>query len=183
MNRERYYRGMTLDEAIEAATRNQDFWRGTRRLARVPPELQQALASLPGTRHLLALSEDWCTDAVNTLPIIARLIEEAPNVDLRVVPRDANPDLMNAHLTRGTRSIPVVIVYDETFTELGWWGPRPSVLQQWHYDVGQLLESKERGLKKREWYARDRGASTAREFFDLLRALAVKGTAHGSVSG
>jgi hypothetical protein len=52
------------------------------------------------------LSEDWCGDAVNSVPYLARLAELAPNLDLRVLARDENPDLMDAHLTRGSRSIP-----------------------------------------------------------------------------
>jgi len=51
------------------------------------------------------LVEDWCGDAVNTLPVIGRLAEHASNIELRVVGRDANLDLMDAHLTNGSRSI------------------------------------------------------------------------------
>ncbi|MGH7713649.1 MAG: thioredoxin family protein, partial [Gemmatimonadaceae bacterium] len=41
-----------------------------------------------------------------------------------VLSRDANPDIMNAHLTGRPRSIPVVIALDGNRMEHGWWGPR-----------------------------------------------------------
>lgn len=162
----------TLDAFIESATKNQDFWRGVRRLARVDPQLRARARDIPGTWHLLCLAEDWCGDAVQSLPVVARLIEEAPAIELRVVRRDLNDDLMQAHLTRGTRSVPVIMVLDGAFRERGWWGPRPSVLQAWHYERAPMVEPAERSRYKREWYARDRGASIAREVLELLETAA-----------
>jgi hypothetical protein len=102
------------------------LWRNAARLTRVPDDAVARAAAVPGTWHLLALSEDWCGDAVNTLPHVARLADQAPNLDLRVLARDENLDLMDAHLTGIARAIPVVIVYDAEFVERGWWGPRPT---------------------------------------------------------
>jgi hypothetical protein len=121
------------------------------------------LAAIPGRWHLLVMVEDWCGDAVNTLPLLARLAELAPNVELRVIGRDENADLMDAHLTNGARSIPVVMVLDEDYEERAWWGPRPSALQQWVVDEGMALEKGERYRHVRTWYARDRGRTTVDE--------------------
>ena len=63
-------------------------------------------------------------------PYLARLQEALPNFELRVLSRDENPDLMDAHLTNGTRSIPVVMILDQEFREVAWWGPRPRPLQE-----------------------------------------------------
>ncbi|MCC6319659.1 MAG: thioredoxin family protein [Gemmatimonadaceae bacterium] len=168
----RWFVAASLDAFIDAAETNQEFWRGVRRLARVDALLRARARDVPGAWHLLCLAEDWCSDAVQALPVIARLIEDAPAIDLRVVGRDLNEDLMQAHLTRGTRSIPVVILLDGGFRECGWWGPRPSVLQAWHYEQGPKVEPAERLRYKREWYARDRGVSIAREVLELLETAA-----------
>ena len=88
---------------------------------------------------------------------------------LQKLPRDANPDLMDAHLTNGrSRSIPVVIVYDERFREIGWWGPRPEEIQAWILSEGLAMPSPERYKVVRRWYAKDRGRTTLAE---LLRVL------------
>ncbi len=135
---------------------------------RLPEEVVEAARALPGGWRLVALSEDWCGDAVNTLPVIARLAEEV-GWDLRVLGRDDNPDLMDAHLTNGrSRSIPVVIVYDEDLEEIGWWGPRPGEIQSWVLGEGLSLSSPERYKVIRRWYARDRGRTTLRELIALV---------------
>lgn len=123
---------------------------------------------MPGTWHLAALSEDWCGDAVNILPVVAGLAREA-GWDLRVFGRDDNLDLMDAHLTNGSsRSIPVVILYDEDFTEVGWWGPRPREIQEWVMKEGLSMPSPERYKKVRGWYARDRGRTIVEELLELF---------------
>jgi ADP-heptose:LPS heptosyltransferase len=121
--------------------------------------------------------EDWCGDAVNTVPHLARLAERAPNLDLRVVGREDNPDLMDAHLTNGSRSIPVVIALDSAFVEHGWWGPRPSELQLWATTVGKTMEKDERYRYVRTWYARDRGRTTLDEVVTLLARAAERDVA------
>lgn len=158
----------TLDEFIDVALTNQDFWRGARRLAKVSPDVQPRLDAIGTPWRLLALTEDWCLDAVNTLPVVQRLVEMSPHLELRVLPRDANPDLMDTHMTGASRSIPVVMLLDEAGLEYGWWGPRPSQLQQWYLEVGRAMEKGAKNLSVRQWYARDRGASTVAEILSLI---------------
>lgn len=166
---------MTLDEFVGKARKHKEFWEGVRRTARVSDDLVERGRSLPGTWRLLALAEDWCTDAASTLPVLQRLVEAAPNLELRVLARDENPDLMDAHLTGTSRSIPVVILLDEEGRERGWWGPRPAVLQHWFTGEGQALTKEERNLQKRTWYARDRGVTTVREILALVEGVAATG--------
>jgi hypothetical protein len=106
------------------------LWRGLYNLARVP---DWALAAVPpgSGRKLLVIAEDWCGDASNTVPIIARLADLVPSLELRVISRDQNLELMDAYLTDGSRSIPIVIALDDRFREVGHWGPRPTQLQAW----------------------------------------------------
>jgi len=130
--------------------------------------------SIPGAWHLLALTEDWCGDAVNTLPAVARLAAAA-GWDLRAMSRDENPDLMESHLTGESQAIPVVMVLDEDLRELGWWGPRPSELQEWVLAEGMQMESGDRYKEARRWYARDRGLTTIRELCHILSRGACLG--------
>ncbi len=174
--RARFDAAPTLEAFLPTAVKNADLWSTTARLAKVPDDGVARVAALGGRYHLLVLSEDWCGDAVNSVPYVARLAESAPNLDLRVLPRDENLDLMDAHLTAAARSIPVVLVYDDAFAEHGWWGPRPSELQAWVMGPGQAIEKDARYKDVRTWYARDRGRSTLAELVALLERVAGHGT-------
>nr|MDQ6924758.1 thioredoxin family protein [Candidatus Eremiobacteraeota bacterium] len=169
--RARFEAAPTFEAFLPAAVKHADLWRTTARLAKVPDEVVARVAALGGRYHLLVLSEDWCGDAVNSVPYIARLADLAPTLDLRVLARDENLDLMDAHLTHGSRSIPAVLVYDDAFAERGWWGPRPSELQAWVLGPGHALEKEARYKEVRTWYARDRGRSTLAEIVGLLEQV------------
>jgi hypothetical protein len=175
MDRQRFEEAPTFVEYLEGVEKNRDLWHEVYRRVRLAESAVARAKDLGGAWRLLALSEDWCGDAVNTLPVVARLSEEA-GWPFRVLGRDANPDLMDAHLTGGrSRSIPVVIVYDENFQEVGWWGPRPSQLQAWVRDEGLAMPSPERYKVIRRWYARDRGVATVDEVLDLMRPVVARG--------
>jgi len=172
LDKDRYDSAPTFEQYLEGVDRNKELWHAVYDRAEIPPDLiVAARAGGPGWR-LLALSEDWCGDAVNTLPVIARLAREV-GWDLRVLSRDASPDLMDAHLTNGrSRSIPVVIVYDESFREVGWWGPRPGEIQEWILGEGLAMPSPERYKVVRRWYAKDRGRTTVTELLEVLARAA-----------
>jgi hypothetical protein len=170
----RYEAAPTFDGFVAAAQANKELWTTMYRLARVPESFVERVRSLPGRLHLLVLNEDWCGDSVNTLPAIAKLVSLVPEkLDLRVLGRDANPDLIDAHLTGTSRSIPIVIVLDDAYVERGWWGPRPRELQAWAVGPGRALEKAERYREIRRWYARDRALSTLEEVVALMEKAAI----------
>jgi hypothetical protein len=168
--RERYLGAPEFETMLAAAEKNAELWAAVWRRAVVPEEFVRRVAALGEAWHLLVLSEDWCGDAVNTVPVVARLAELTPNVDLRVLARDENLDLMDAHLTGRSRSIPVVIALDAEFEEHGWWGPRPAELQRWVLGPGRELEKEARYREIRSWYARDRGRTTLEEVVGMVEA-------------
>jgi hypothetical protein len=138
------------------------LWRGLYNLARVP---DWAPAAVPAgsSRKLLVIAEDWCGDASNTVPIVAKLADMIPSFELRVIARDQNPDLMDQYLTDGSRSIPIIIALNDDFEELGHWGPRPTQLQAWVMANRTTTPKAELYPQVRKWYARDRGETTLRE--------------------
>ena len=159
---------------LETVEEYPDLWRGVYRHARVgPAALARAEALAPGWK-LLALSESWCGDAANTLPVLAALADQASTLELRVLGRDAHPALMDAHLTGGAaRSIPVVMLLGPDGREHGWWGPRPAELQAWVLAEGLALDTDARYKKVRTWYARDQGRTTLDEVLTLLEQVAA----------
>lgn len=173
MDHARYESGLTFPDFLATAVKNAELWRMIAARAEVPDEVTREVATLRGDWHLAVLNEDWCGDAVNTVPVIARLAERVSNLDMRIFGRDANPDLMNAHLTGESRSIPAAILYDDDFVERGWWGPRPRELQSWVKGEGMSLDKEDRYRQIRTWYARDRGATTLREVVEMIRTAAL----------
>lgn len=165
----RYASAPTFPAYLDSVVKNSTWWQDTYRLAKVGEEDIMRANALPIAWKLLALSEDWCGDAINILPYVARLAEAAPTkLELRVLGRDANPDIMNAHLTGTSRAIPIVSALDRTFAEHGWWGPRPRELQEQTLGEWWTLPKDERRLRIRTWYARDRGRQVLNEILQLL---------------
>jgi Thioredoxin len=172
--RDRYENAPDFGEYLETVRENEALWHGVSHRVKIAEDFLQAARAIPQKWHLLALSEDWCGDAVNTLPVIAALVDEVPNLDLRILLRDENLDLMDTHLTAGkSRSIPVVMVLDDEYQERGWWGPRPGPLQEWVVGEGLAMDSAERYKEARRYYARDKGRTTLEELLGLMTEAAT----------
>lgn len=154
---------------VAASTEHCGLWVGVHKFARLP-EWSNGLDLGATPRRLLVLAEDWCGDASNTIPVLAKLVEQVPGLELRVLRRDEHPEVMDQYLTNGARSIPIVIVLDADFMELGHWGPRPTELQAWVMANRDSLPKGELYPQARKWYARDRGESTLREVLAAARA-------------
>ncbi len=172
----RFDAGMPFAEFVTRARENADLWASQWRRAAIPQSVRDRVAAIPGSWRLLVLLEDWCGDAVNTIPVLARLAEDSPNLSLRVIGRDEHPDVMDRHLTNGSRSIPMVLLLDETGGLCGAWGPRPAVLQSWVLGEGRALEKAARYKQVRTWYVRDRGATTLEEIAELLESASAVAT-------
>lgn len=134
-------------------------------------ELESKLKTLNKHYIWLTLTEAWCGDAAQCLPIINRIAEESHNIEFCLVLRDDYPELMDRYMTEGAKSIPKLICLDpEDYTVLGSWGPRPEPAQQ------LLREYKANPTKPKEefyqdlhlWYAKDKGITLQQEFLSLL---------------
>lgn len=143
-----------------AAPEHRGLWEGIGKL-HTPRDPTLGLSLPPGSR-LLVIAADWCGDAVNTIPALQNWAV-AKGIELRVIDRDTWPQVMDHYLTGTARSIPIVIVLDPTFHELGHWGPRPTALQEWVIANKPTMEKSLRYKEIRKWYAKDRGETTVRE--------------------
>jgi hypothetical protein len=164
---------LSFDAFLAASAQHKGLWEGVYQIARLP---EWATGSLPAgvARKLLVIAEDWCGDASSTVPILAKLAATVPGLELRVILRDQNPDVMDRYLTNGSRSIPIVIALDEEFRELGHWGPRPRELQAWVMENRLKIPKAELYPQVRQWYARDRGETTLREVLATAGVAAAK---------
>ena len=173
----RYCDGETFAEFLVRPIKDHDLWVALYKRVSIPIEISASVEALGGHWHLLVLSEDWCGDSVNIVPIVAKLAESVSNMDMRILARDENLDIMDSHLTGTSRSIPVIILLNQKFQDCGWWGPRPRELQKWVMEKGMLLPRDERYREVRTFYARDHGLTTMHELVEMLEQCCRKSPA------
>ena len=128
------------------------------------------IASRTSEKELwLVFSETWCGDAAHNLPFIAKWAAHA-GVDLRIILRDENTELMDEFLTGGGRSIPKLVRLNENFEVLGTWGPRPTPLMEEYakWKAQPEFDYKEWTMFAQDWYNKDKGASLKADFTALL---------------
>ena len=117
--------------------------------------------------HILAITEDWCGDAMLNNPIV-RKVAEAANVEVRTVLRDGDTDLIDRYLTNGGRAIPIYLLMNESGDVIAKWGPRAPELQQFVMEGRAQLPDKEDPAFEEEskaFYKKLRKAYTDRPAF------------------
>ena len=120
----------------------------------------------------MVLTEDWCGDSAQNLTYIAKIAEINPKIDLRILFRDDNLDIMDLYLTNGTRSIPKLVAFDENGNELFRWGARPAKAQELVNELKSKGFSKDEYIEKLHlWYAKDKGQELEKEFIQILESL------------
>jgi hypothetical protein len=147
-------RGLPYARYREGVTRNGDVLDEVWREPACRAEDLEVLRRLPPLR-VLAIGEDWCPDVFHTLPTWARLAEELPAWELRVYPRDENPDLMEAFLWKGeAQRIPVYAFYDKAGRLQTWWSGRSAPAERALQEAlagrayGDLAEDERKELAK-----------------------------------
>lgn len=163
--------GFTWDDYLDHEVQeHRELWQGVYRRATTPVWTLEALEDMGRHWKLLAIAEDWCGDASNLVPVFGRLARDSEWIDLRVVKRDEHPELMDMYLTKGSRSIPIVVIMDEALAPVGRWGPRPVELQKFviHEKRAGERSSQDIYRETRRWYAKDRGRTALREMLAIM---------------
>lgn len=138
---------------------------------KIPEAVATAFKNTSSKQQWLVLTESWCGDAAQSMPAMQKVADLAEGITLSVVLRDEHPELMDAFLTNGSRSIPKLIVFDtEKNKVITSWGPRPSVATKMVNDFkaahGALTPEFKRDLQV--WYTKDKGQNI---FEDLARLI------------
>jgi hypothetical protein len=159
------------DEMIDYTKMNVQRMKRLDKQVSLSNELQQALEQVEKQWIWLVLTEAWCGDAAQNVPVIAKMAAQNDNISLKFILRDEHLDIMDQYLTNGGRSIPKVICLDaETLHSLGSWGPRPAPAQEkamaWKDDPE--IDKKEWAEKLHKWYADDKTSEIQDEFNDLI---------------
>ena len=118
----------------------------------------------------LVITEGWCGDAAQNIPVIEKIAAETANIETRYVLRDENLELMDAHLTNNARSIPKLIALDaETLEKLGSWGPRARAAMEYFYEMKAASVEKPQMMENlQRWYNQNKEQAIQAEFELLL---------------
>ena len=163
--------GQDHSEAMVAYTRmNMQRMRRVEKTTVLQDELVQKMLSLQTPMVWVILTEAWCGDAAQSIPAIVKIADASPIVEVKLLLRDENPELMDAYLTNGGRSIPKLIALRaDTLEVLGTWGPRPEAAQELVVQAkANNLPFNEMAEKLHGWYAKDRSRTLQQEFLQLM---------------
>lgn len=121
-------------------------------------------------QYWLVISEQWCGDASQIVPVMGKIAESSDGkIEMKLILRDDYPELIEAHLTNGGKSVPKLIQLDSEFNLVKDWGPRPNgaqeIVDDWKKDPTGKPHYAETLHK---WYAMDKQQKTTSELLDFI---------------
>jgi len=124
----------------------------------------------------LVLTEGWCGDAAQNIPVLNKIAEATENIDLKIVLRDEHLPLMDLFLTNGGRSIPKLIALDKDNNVIDSWGPRPTTATKMVADYKEKNGALDPEFKEnlQVWYNKDKGKSVQEDFVNLVLKLSTQ---------
>ncbi|WP_338792424.1 thioredoxin family protein [Bernardetia sp. Wsw4-3y2] len=174
--------GDNRPEILEYTNTNMYRMNRLDKTTKVNENVKNALATISSNEkyYWIVLTESWCGDAAQIVPVMNKIAEEAgEKLEIRFLLRDENPDLIDEFLTGGGRAIPKLIFVKEEKNKqlkiLNSWGARPAEAQK------LVVEYKERVRQNPKledfkgfaeslhgWYAKDKTQHTQNELAELL---------------
>ncbi len=160
------------DERTHYSELNESRMRRLDKTMKITDENIVKLNSLNKHYIWLVLTESWCGDAAQILPILNKMVVQSDGkIDMKLILRDEHEELMNHFLTNKGKAIPKLIIIDkETGSVSGDWGPRPQgaidLIENYKEKLGVIDETAKADLQL--WYLHDKGVSTQNEIIQLL---------------
>jgi hypothetical protein len=162
------------EDYLEYAKMNLQRMRRLEKTTVLTERLKKAIENLKTPLELIALTEGWCGDAAQNIPVFHAMTKLYPTkLKLHLLLRDENLEIMDRYLTDGGRAIPKLIInHAETQEELSVWGPRPQACQQIMLHLktqGADLKTKAEAIHG--WYAKDKTQSMQAEIASVFEKL------------
>ncbi len=139
----------------------------------VNESLKNQLSNLKSNYTFLTITEGWCGDSAQIVPVIEKMATLSNNIRSFYILRDDNPEIMDLLLTNGARSIPIIICVNDDTGEVVWkYGPRPVE------GFAIVNEAKAAGKTKEQWseelhlwYGRNRQAAIESEMQSRIEKM------------
>lgn len=161
------------EERIEFTRLNDHRMNRVEKQFKTSDELNLRLNNLQCDQIWIILLESWCGDAAQSLPVIAKIAEATPNIELKIILRDEHPEIMDQYLTNGGKAIPKLICFDKhSGDEIGSWGPRPEGIQELvkEFKTSNPDASHEEFVSNLHlWYGKDRGKMIQQDFTKVIQ--------------
>ncbi|WP_035727103.1 thioredoxin family protein [Eisenibacter elegans] len=136
-------------------------------------KVQAAAARIQSPQTWLILTEGWCGDAAQNIPLLVKIARSNPLITVKLLLRDEHLDVMDAFLTDGGRAIPKLIILNEALEVLADWGPRPNTAQMMAKEFKAQPDGdfKVFAAQLHKWYADNKGQELEQELEALLQKL------------
>lgn len=154
------------------------------------------LARIQKPLKLAVLTEEWCKDCQMNIPILMRMAQTNPNLDLRLFTRKDWIGFKKYLADQGILSIPTLVILEEAYKQLGVWVERPKAVAEavdrWHEAHPEVEEMRHRfdidaaekqaklhafsdelTAEMRQWYDAGLQSETVREVTELLETAAT----------
>ncbi|WP_109851328.1 thioredoxin family protein [Aquimarina sp. AU58] len=136
----------------------------------IPEPSKQVFRDMKEKQTWLVLIESWCADGAQTIPVLNKIAEASPAIDLKILLRDDNPEFMDLFLTNGTRSIPKLVIVDHNSNVLNTWGPRSQVATNmvlaYKKENGKIDDTFKKSLQV--WYNKNKGEAIINDLVNIV---------------
>lgn len=165
--------GIPNEDKISATKMNFQRMNRLDRTINLTEEEAKVFMDISQKQTWLVILESWCADGAQTIPVLNKIAETTENIDLKIVIRDENPELMDEFLTNGTRSIPKLIILDEELNVMDTWGPRSKAATKLVMDYKAENGSIDATFKAQLqiWYNKDKGKNMIEELLKIEERL------------
>lgn len=143
---------------------------------KISKETAEEIKKINEPQTWLLITEGWCGDAAQNLPVINKMADLNDRIDLKLVLRDEHLELMDLFLTNGGRAIPKLIALDKDNNIIHTWGPRPTVAAKMVVSYKAAHGNLDANFKQdlQVWYNKDKGKSTQKDFVHLIQNTTAK---------
>ena len=143
--------------------------------ASLTQECKATVAAIMSPQQWIIITEPWCGDAAHVVPFIYLMAQSNPLINLDLQLRDQPPFLINEYLTRGSKSIPKLVIRNSQNMDLGTWGPRPQECQELYDKLSaESADFETVKIALQKWYNADKGIAIQQEIGALINTISGK---------
>ncbi len=169
-----FEKGKTWTDFYAGIDRRREVWEASWNRTKIPDSLASRARAL-GNVRILVITEYGCSDSANSVPVLARLAEAAPNLEMRLVNSATGRPWAEKHRTPdGRTATPTVLILDDEFRIRSAWVEQPKELQAFWLPIMARKETGARFGEKAEWYSKDEGRAIMRELVETIEAAASR---------
>jgi len=132
MNYEEIYnKGKKYEEFLaEQREEDKEVLEGNYKKLTVSRELIDKIKEISRHLHVLVFAEGWCPDCQVNLPVLRKMVDISGKLDMRILPRSGNEDIMEPFYIDGKPKIPTFVFLNKDFEIIGMWIERPDVVKK-----------------------------------------------------